>query len=57
MISEGAQSIRSYPHMVIFPALALAMWLSERLATEVLYIAANDDGLDLVISRAVARGR
>jgi len=29
------------------PALALAMWLSKRLATEVLYIAANDDGLDL----------
>jgi hypothetical protein len=29
------------------PALALAMWLSDRLATEVLYIAANDDGLDL----------
>jgi oligopeptide transport system permease protein len=25
MISEGAESIRSYPHMVIFPALALAV--------------------------------
>ncbi len=25
MISEGAQSIRSYPHMVLFPALALAI--------------------------------
>jgi oligopeptide transport system permease protein len=25
MISDGAQSIRSYPHMVIFPALALAI--------------------------------
>ena len=25
MISEGAQSIRSYPHMIIFPALVLAM--------------------------------
>ena len=25
MISEGAQSIRSYPHMVIFPAIALAL--------------------------------
>lgn len=24
MISEGSQSIRSYPHMVLFPALALA---------------------------------
>ena len=25
MISEGSQSIRSYPHMVLFPALALAI--------------------------------
>jgi ABC-type dipeptide/oligopeptide/nickel transport system permease subunit len=25
MISEGAQSIRSYPHMVLFPALALSL--------------------------------
>lgn len=25
MISQGAQSIRSYPHMVLFPALALAI--------------------------------
>ena len=25
MISEGAQSIRSYPHMVLFPAIALAV--------------------------------
>jgi oligopeptide transport system permease protein len=25
MISEGARSIRSYPHMVLFPALALAI--------------------------------
>lgn len=28
-------------------AIALAMWLSERLSAEVLYVAANDDGLDL----------
>jgi oligopeptide transport system permease protein len=25
MISDGSRAIRSYPHMVLFPALALAL--------------------------------